>query len=61
MRFWDPGYYRTYPDPADQPAGYMSVQSEVERHRKPTQRQDVPRDERPHQAIAREALPGSVR
>lgn len=31
MRFWDPGYYRTYPDPADQPAGYMSVQSEVTR------------------------------
>jgi putative intracellular protease/amidase len=30
-RFWDPGYYRTYPDPAGQPAGYMSVQSEVTR------------------------------
>jgi putative intracellular protease/amidase len=30
-RFWDPGYYRTYPDPSDQAAGYMSVQSEVTR------------------------------
>lgn len=29
-RFWDPGYYRTYPDPPGQP-GYMSVQQEVTR------------------------------
>jgi hypothetical protein len=29
VRFWEPAYYRTYPDPADKPAGYMSVQSEV--------------------------------
>ena len=31
VRFWDPAYYRTYPDPAGRPAGYMSVQSEVTR------------------------------
>ncbi len=31
VRFWDPAYYRTYPDPADTPPGYMSVQSEVTR------------------------------
>jgi putative intracellular protease/amidase len=31
VRFWDPSYYRTYPDPANEPAGYMSVQSEVTR------------------------------
>lgn len=30
-RFWDPHYYRTYPDGAGQPAGYMSVQQEVTR------------------------------
>ena len=30
-RFWDGGYYRTYPDPSDKPAGYMSVQREVTR------------------------------
>src|SRR5580698_7768033 len=29
FRFWDPGYYRTYPDGAGQSAGYMSVQAEV--------------------------------
>lgn len=28
-RFWDPHYYRTYPDGTGQPAGYMSVQQEV--------------------------------
>jgi len=31
VRFWDPGYYRTYPDPPGQPSGYMSVQAEVTR------------------------------
>jgi putative intracellular protease/amidase len=31
VRFWEPGYYRTYPDPTDRPAGYMSVQAEVTR------------------------------
>jgi putative intracellular protease/amidase len=30
-RFWDPDYYRTYRETADQPAGYMSVQQEVSR------------------------------
>jgi putative intracellular protease/amidase len=31
VRFWEPAYYRTYPDPTDKAAGYMSVQSEVTR------------------------------
>ncbi|MFZ0667626.1 MAG: type 1 glutamine amidotransferase domain-containing protein [Acidimicrobiales bacterium] len=31
IRFWDPNYYRTYPDQKGQPHGYMSVQSEVTR------------------------------
>jgi putative intracellular protease/amidase len=31
FRFWDPTYYRTYPDGSGQPSGYMSVQSEVTR------------------------------
>jgi putative intracellular protease/amidase len=30
-RFWDPDYYRTYPEQPGQPAGYMSVQAEVTR------------------------------
>ncbi len=30
-RFWDPGYYRTYPEEPGQPAGYASVQQEVTR------------------------------
>ena len=30
-RFWDPDYYRTYPEQRGQPVGYMSVQSEVSR------------------------------
>jgi putative intracellular protease/amidase len=30
-RFWDPGYFRTYPDGPGQPTGYMSVQQEVTR------------------------------
>jgi putative intracellular protease/amidase len=30
-RFWDPNYYRTYLESAGEPAGYMSVQSEVTR------------------------------
>ncbi|MGH9098082.1 MAG: type 1 glutamine amidotransferase domain-containing protein [Acidimicrobiales bacterium] len=30
-RFWDPVYYRTYPEEPGQPAGYMSVQQEVTR------------------------------
>jgi putative intracellular protease/amidase len=31
IRFWDPFYYRTYPDPTGQAAGYMSVQAEITR------------------------------
>jgi putative intracellular protease/amidase len=30
-RFWDPDYYRTYTEEPGQPAGFMSVQSEVTR------------------------------
>lgn len=30
-RWWDPSYYRTYQEEADQPAGYMSVEQEVTR------------------------------
>lgn len=30
-RWWDPGYYRTYPDEPGQPLGYMSVEQEVTR------------------------------
>jgi putative intracellular protease/amidase len=44
-RFWDPHYYRTYPDGAGQPAGYMSVQQEVTRAlAKPEDFLDVPRN-----------------
>ncbi|SPM26560.1 type 1 glutamine amidotransferase domain-containing protein [Mycobacterium terramassiliense] len=31
IRFWDRNYYRTYTEEPGQPAGYMSVQSEVTR------------------------------
>jgi putative intracellular protease/amidase len=31
IRFWDPNYYRTYPDAPGQPHGHMSVQQEVTR------------------------------
>lgn len=31
MRFWDPGYYRTYREQPGEPEGYMSVQQEVTR------------------------------
>mgnify|MGYP001766123000 CR=1 FL=1 len=30
-RFWDPTYYRTYPEEPGQPAGHMSVEHEVKR------------------------------
>ncbi len=30
-RRWDPGYYRTYPDPPDRAPGWMSVEEEVKR------------------------------
>jgi putative intracellular protease/amidase len=32
VRFWEPDYYRTYPDGPGQPNGYMSVQAEVTRN-----------------------------
>jgi putative intracellular protease/amidase len=41
-RFWDRDYYRTYTEEPGQPAGYMSVQSEVTRALKdPTDFRDV--------------------
>ena len=44
-RFWDPHYYRTYREKADQPVGYMSVQQEVSRAlADPSDFLDVPRD-----------------
>jgi len=47
-RFWDPNYYRTYTEGPGQPAGYMSVQSEVTRALKnPTDFCDV-RRKSPH-------------
>ena len=30
-RWWEPGYYRTYPEQPGQPAGHMSVEQEVKR------------------------------
>ncbi|WAC93717.1 type 1 glutamine amidotransferase domain-containing protein [Mycobacterium sp. Aquia_213] len=43
-RFWDPDYYRTYPEQPGQPGGYMSVQSEVTRALEdPTDFRDVER------------------
>jgi putative intracellular protease/amidase len=45
VRFWDPGYYRTYQDAPGQPRGYMSVQQEVTRAlAKPQDFLDVPPD-----------------
>ncbi|MDT7719074.1 MAG: hypothetical protein QOE94_85 [Mycobacterium sp.] len=50
-RFWDPTYYRTYSEEPGQPAGYMSVQSEVTRALKnPTDFRDVERGS-PHWRI----------
>jgi putative intracellular protease/amidase len=44
-RFWDPGYYRTYPELRGEPAGYRSVQSEVSRAlESPADFRDVPHD-----------------
>lgn len=44
-RFWDPDYYRTYPDAPGRPAGYMSVQQEVTRAlARPEDFLDVPTD-----------------
>jgi putative intracellular protease/amidase len=45
LRFWDPTYYRTYPDGAGNPFGFMSVQSEVTRALvRPEDFVDVPAD-----------------
>ncbi len=44
-RFWDPDYYRTYPDEPGQPTGNMSVQQEVTRAlADPADFVDVPRN-----------------
>lgn len=45
-RFWDPNYYRTYPEQAGQPAGFMSVQQEVTRAlAEPADFMDVPEND----------------
>lgn len=50
-RYWDPNYYRTYLESADQPYGFMSVQSEVTRAlEKPEDFLDVP-DSAPDHAL----------
>jgi putative intracellular protease/amidase len=43
-RFWDPNYYRTYPEQIGQPKGFMSVQQEVTRAlARPDDFRDVPK------------------
>jgi putative intracellular protease/amidase len=45
-RFWDPDYYRTYPEAAEQPKGFMSVQQEVTRAlARAEDFRDVPRED----------------
>jgi putative intracellular protease/amidase len=45
-RFWDPNYYRTYPEQAGQPEGFMSVQQEVTRAlAEPADFMDVPEND----------------
>jgi putative intracellular protease/amidase len=47
-RFWDPAYYRTYPEANGQPKGFMSVQQEVTRSlARVDDFRDVPRSD-PH-------------
>jgi putative intracellular protease/amidase len=63
-RFWDRNYYRTYPESAGQPAGYMSVQQEVTRALKsPEQFLDVPANEPLHRkktlGLARDTMDDS--
>jgi putative intracellular protease/amidase len=49
-RFWEPDYYRTYPDGPGRPIGYMSVQAEVTRNlANPADYVDV----EPHESDAR--------
>jgi putative intracellular protease/amidase len=46
IRFWDPGYYRTYLERDGQPRGFMSVQQEVTRAlARPEDFRDVPSDD----------------
>lgn len=46
FRFWDPAYYRTYPDGPGQPVGHMSVEAEVTRAlARPGDFRDVPADD----------------
>lgn len=46
-RFWDPDYYRTYPEQPGQPKGFMSVQQEVTRAlARAEDFRDVPSDDR---------------
>lgn len=48
-RFWDRGYYRTYPDGNDDPEGYMSVEQEVTRQlEKPSDFKNVDPDDPLH-------------
>jgi putative intracellular protease/amidase len=48
VRFWDPGYYRTYDDGPGKPEGYMSVEQEVTRAlASPSDFLDVPQSD-PH-------------
>jgi len=43
-RFWEPNYYRTYPEQNGQPRGFMSVQQEVTRAlARPDDFRDVPK------------------
>lgn len=44
-RFWEPNYYRTYPERPGDPAGYMSVEAEVTRAlENPGDFRNVPKD-----------------
>jgi putative intracellular protease/amidase len=46
VRFWEPNYYRTYPDEPGEPIGYRSVQSEISRLlASPADFLDVPKDD----------------
>jgi putative intracellular protease/amidase len=46
VRFWEPNYYRTYPDEPGEPDGYNSVQSEISRLlASPNDFKDVPKSD----------------
>lgn len=46
VRFWDPGYYRTYREAPGDPPGHMSVESEIVRSlERPSDFVDVPEDD----------------